>query len=115
MKNKQKLTINEQIALVSGRHFMYTNAIPRLGIPSLSMADGPHGVRKQTSGQDNGVSSSEPATAFPTATLVASTWDESIAYNMGKAIAKECKHYGIHMLLGPGVYIKKNPFCGRNF
>ncbi|MBR6007030.1 MAG: glycoside hydrolase family 3 C-terminal domain-containing protein [Clostridia bacterium] len=109
------MTVEEKAALVSGTDFMYTNPIPRLGIPSLSMADGPHGLRKQLGGGDNGTSRSEPATAFPTAAATASGWDPANTRKMGEAIAEECRYYGVHTLLGPGVNIKRNPLCGRNF
>ena len=79
------------------------------------MADGPHGLRKQIGGGDNGVSKSEPATAFPTAACVASSWNLENAEQIGRAIGEECRYYGVHMLLGPGVNIKRNPLCGRNF
>ncbi len=110
-----QMTVEEKAALVSGTDFMYTNPIPRLGIPSLCMSDGPHGLRKQIGSGDNGVSQSEPATAFPTATALASSWDAENARKMGAAIAEECRFYGVHTLLGPGVNIKRNPLCGRNF
>ena len=110
-----ELTLEEKAALVSGTDFMYTNPIPRLGIPSLRMSDGPHGLRVQKQGGDNGVSESEPATAFPTAACTASGWNPENLRRMGAAIAGECRHYGVHTLLGPGVNIKRNPLCGRNF
>ena len=110
-----EMTREEKVALVSGTDFMYTNPIPRLGIPSLCMSDGPHGLRKQTTGGDNGVSESEPATAFPTAAATASGWNPENLYRMGEAIGKECRYYGVHTLLGPGVNLKRNPLCGRNF
>ncbi|MBQ4193482.1 MAG: hypothetical protein II650_04425 [Clostridia bacterium] len=88
---------------------MYTNPIPRLGIPSLCMADGPHGLRKQIGGGDNGVSRSEPATAFPTAVCTASGWNPENLWKMGAAIAEECRYYGVHTLLGPGVNIQRGP------
>ena len=110
-----KLTLNEKAALVSGTDFMFTNPIPRLDIPSLRMSDGPHGLRVQKEGGDNGVSESEPATCFPTAACVASGWDPENARKIGEAIAEECRYYGIHLLLGPGVNIKRDPRCGRNF
>ena len=65
-----ELTMEEKIALVAGTDFMYTNPVPRLGIKSLRMSDGPHGLRAQTEGGDNGVTGSLPATAFPTAATV---------------------------------------------
>ncbi|MBO4212653.1 MAG: glycoside hydrolase family 3 protein, partial [Clostridia bacterium] len=94
---------------------MHTNPIPRLGIPSLCMADGPHGLRVQKEGGDNGVTGSKPATCFPAAACTASGWDPENTRKMGKAIAQECRYYGVHVLLGPGVNIKRNPTCGRNF
>ncbi len=116
MKNKaSELTVREKSALLQGTDFMYTCGVPRLGIPRLSMADGPHGLRKQIGGGDNGVSKSEPATAFPTAACVASSWNPENAEKIGNAIGEECRYYGVHMLLGPGVNIKRNPLCGRNF
>ena len=111
----RQLTVEEKAALVSGTDFMYTNPIPRLGIPSLRMSDGPHGLRVQKEGGDNGTSESEPATAFPTAVTTASGWNPENARKMGAAIAAECRWYGIHTLLGPGVNLKRNPLCGRNF
>ena len=111
----QQMTVEEKAALVSGTDFMYTNPIPRLAVESLCMSDGPHGLRKQKGSGDNGVSESEPATAFPTAAAVACSWNPQNAFDLGAAIADECRHYGVHTLLGPGVNIKRNPLCGRNF
>lgn len=111
----QQMTVEEKAALVSGTDFMYTNPIPRLGIPSLCMADGPHGLRKQIGSGDNGITKSEPATAFPTAVTTASGWNPENLKRMGAAIGRECRYYGVHTLLGPGVNIKRNPLCGRNF
>lgn len=111
----QQLTIDEKIALVSGTDFMYTNPVPRLGIPSVRMSDGPHGLRVQKEGGDNGVTGSEVATAFPTAATTASSWNPSNTYLMGQAMGEEALHYGIDIILGPGACIKRNPLCGRNF
>ena len=110
-----KMTIEEKIAIVSGTDFMYTNAISRLNIPSICMADGPHGLRKQTGKMDNGIAQSLPSTAFPTASTTACGWNEDNLYKMGDAIAKECAYYGVDILLGPAINIKRNPLCGRNF
>lgn len=110
-----ELTLEEKIALVSGRNFMNTNPVPRLGIPSLCFADGPHGLRKQIGTFDNGVSTSEPSTAFPTAAATASGWNPENTRKMGEAIGRECRHYGVEVLLGPGANIKRNPLCGRSF
>ena len=97
----KEMTVEEKAALVSGTDFMYTNPIPRLGIPSLCMSDGPHGLRKQTDSGEGGVSMAEQATAFPTAAATASSWDPDVTRRMGEAIAKEARHYGVHTLLGP--------------
>lgn len=116
MKNKaSELTDGERAALLQGTDFMYTCGVPRLGVPRLAMADGPHGLRKQIGGGDNGVSKSEPATALPTAACAASSWNPENAEKIGRAIGEECRYYGVHMLLGPGLNIKRNPLCGRNF
>lgn len=110
-----ELTLEEKAALVAGTDFMYTNPVPRLGIPSIRMSDGPHGLRVQMKGGDNGVSGSEPATAFPTAAATASSWNPDNTYKIGAALAEECSHYGINVVLGPGTNIKRNPLGGRNF
>ena len=115
MNDKTYPTDKEIARLLQGTDFMYTHAIPHLSIPALSMADGPHGLRKQHGGRDNGVTGSAPATAFPTAACMASSWDPALAERVGRAIGTECLGYGVHMLLGPGVNIQRNPLCGRNF
>ena len=110
-----RLTKEEKSALVSGTNFMETNPVPKKGIPALVTSDGPHGLRKQIGSADNGISQSEPATTFPTAVTTASSWNPENTRKMGAAIGEECRHYGVHVLLGPGVNIKRNPLCGRNF
>mgnify|MGYP004617796517 FL=1 len=109
------LTIEEKIALVAGTNFMYTNPVPRLNIPSIRCSDGPHGLRVQSEGGDNGVAGSEIATSFPTACCSASSWNISNLKKMGEAIGNEALHYGIDIVLGPGTNIKRNPLAGRNF
>ena len=111
----RELTTEEKAALVAGTDFMFTNPVPRRGIPQIRMSDGPHGLRVQNNGGDNGVAGSEPATAFPTAALTACGWNEDNLYKMGQAIGEEARHYGINVVLGPGVNVKRNPLAGRNF
>lgn len=112
----QKLTVEQKAVLVSGVNFWSTTAVAELGIPSLVMADGPHGVRKQALGEDHlGINQSLPATAFPTASAMASSWNLDLAEKLGSALAKEARHFGVGILLGPGVNIKRSPLCGRNF
>ena len=110
-----RLTLEEKVALVAGYKFMRTNPIPRLNIPSIKCSDGPHGLRAQPDGGDNGITNSLPATCFPTASCSANTWNPSLLYKMGQAMAKEAKYYDVSVILGPGVNIKRNPRCGRNF
>ena len=111
----KQLSCEEKAALVAGVDFMYTNPVPRLGIPSIRMSDGPHGLRVQGAGGDNGVTGSEPATCFPTAATIASSWNPENTYRMGKAIGEEARHYGVDVVLGPAVNIKRNPLGGRCF
>ena len=115
LKLLRKLSTEEKAALVAGTDFMFTNPVPRLDIPKVRMSDGPHGLRVQQQGGDNGVAGSEPATSFPTAALTACGWNEDNLYKMGEAIGEEARHYGIDVVLGPGVNVKRNPLAGRNF
>lgn len=102
--------------LVSGVDFMYTRQMQEAGIPSLCMSDGTYGVRKQDKkSKDNGMSGSEPAVAFPTAVTLASTFDRDLARRMGEALGQECRHFGVDVLLGPALNLKRNPRGGRNF
>ena len=110
-----KMTLEEKAAIVAGTDFMYTHPIPRLGVESVRMSDGPHGLRVQEAGGDNGIAGSEAATCFPTAVTLASSFNPALVYEVGEAIAEEADHYGVHVLLGPGVNIKRNPLAGRNF
>src|SRR5690625_4494555 len=104
-----KLTLEEKAALLAGTEFWKSNPIPRLNIPSIFMSDGPHGLRKQSENTDHlGLNQSEPATSFPTAVTVASSWNPKNLRQMGEAIAEECIHYGVEVLLGPGINIKRN-------
>ena len=109
------LTREEKVALVTGTEFMCTNPIPRLSIPALRMADGPHGLRKQVGKQNNGPGSSLPATVFPTAVTVAASFRPENARRLGEALGDECRAQGVQLLLGPGLNIKRSHRCGRNF
>ncbi len=112
-----KLTLEEKAALTSGVTFWDTTPIARLGIPKTSMADGPHGVRKEitTPVVGNIFGSSVPATCFPPAVTLASTWDRHLVYKVGEALGEECLTQGVDTILGPGINIKRNPLGGRNF
>jgi beta-glucosidase-like glycosyl hydrolase len=101
-------------ALLSGEDFWLTRAGD--GIRALVMIDGPHGVRLQRSAADHlGVNSSEPATCFPPATGLGSSWDPELAATVAQAIGREAREQGADVLLGPGVNIKRSPLGGRNF
>ena len=108
-----QLTLEEKAALCVGKDMWHTQAINRLGIPSIFMTDGPHGIRI-----NEGTNFTEPsvkATCFPTASLAASSWDKDLIFSLGQALGDEANHYGVQMLLGPGVNIKRSPLGGRNF
>ena len=110
------LSLDEKTLLIQGRTSWHTHPVPRLGLPSILMTDGPHGVRTvrdATGGLD--ITDNEKATAFPTAATVASSWDPALGREMGVAIAAECGDLGVHVLLAPGINIKRGPLCGRNF
>ena len=111
-----QLTIEEKASLMSGKDFWQTQNIDRLNIPSIFLADGPHGLRKQQAAADNlGLNESYKATCFPTASAIASSWDLDLARRIGEALGMEAISQKVHVLLGPGINIKKNPLCGRNF
>ena len=111
-----RLTLEEKCALLSGAETFKTRALPQYDIPQLWLSDGPHGVRKQAGESDHlGQNPSEPATCFPTAAAVANSWDIALAESLGEALGEEAAAQGVGVLLGPGLNIKRNPLCGRNF
>jgi beta-glucosidase len=112
-----ELTIEEKAALCSGSGFWHTRAVERLGIPQIMVSDGPHGLRQQVSGDGDhlGLDASVPATCFPPAVTVASSWNLDVARRIGDAIGVEARAAGIGVVLGPGINIKRSPLCGRNF
>lgn len=112
----ESMTTEEKASLGSGADFWQTQPIERLGIPSIMMTDGPHGLRKQKEKGDHiGINQSVPATCFPTAATIANSWDRELMKHMGEALAKECHSQHVSVLLGPGINIKRSPLCGRNF
>ena len=112
-----KMTLEEKCALCSGLDFWTTPPIKDKGIPSVRVSDGPHGMRRE---QDkaavaNAMQVSMPSTCFPTAVTLASSWDVNAAAAVADAISEEAADQGVDVVLGPGVNIKRNPLCGRNF
>lgn len=111
-----KMTLEEKASLMSGKDFWTTQEIDKHGIPSIFLSDGPHGLRKQAVASDHlGLNEGVPATCFPTAATVANSWDENLGEEMAKALGEEAVALKVHVLLGPGTNIKRNPLCGRNF
>ncbi|WP_159795210.1 glycoside hydrolase family 3 C-terminal domain-containing protein [Puerhibacterium puerhi] len=112
----ENLTLLEKAALLTGKTVWETHDLPRHGVRSLWLADGPHGVRKQTGAADHlGIAESQPATCFPTAAAVANTWDPELAEEVGRALGAEAAAQDVDVLLGPGLNIKRSPLGGRNF
>ena len=111
-----KMTLEEKASLCSGADNWHTKEIKRLNIPSVMMVDGPHGLRKQSDKPDHlGMNVSVPATCFPPACALGSSWNREIVYKMGEALASECRAENVAVILGPGNNIKRSPLCGRNF
>ena len=112
----ETLTLAEKAALLSGKTVWETRDIPRLKIPSIFLSDGPHGIRKQAGAGDHlGLNESLKATCFPTAASVANSWDEELGEAIGTALGEEAAAQQVHVLLGPGLNMKRSPLCGRNF
>jgi len=118
MKNIQSIiasmTLEEKAALCTGATPWTTTAVERLGVPEMTVSDGPHGVR-HAADVNNLVAASLPATCFPTASCTASTWDVDLLREMGQALAEECIALKVDVVLGPGTNMKRSPLGGRNF
>ncbi|MGW0581598.1 glycoside hydrolase family 3 C-terminal domain-containing protein [Streptomyces sp. NPDC002920] len=110
------LSLEQKASLLSGGDFWSTQPLDGAGIPSVVLTDGPHGIRRQKAGADHlGFHASEPATCFPPAVAVGSSWDAELAARVGEAVGREARALGVGVVLGPGVNIKRSPLCGRNF
>ncbi len=118
-KNREilrNMSLEEKISICNGTDFWHSRAFEKYGIPFVTMSDGPHGLRVQKGDADMlGVNVSEPATCFPTAVTSGASWDTGLLKEEGKAIGEEGLSYGVDVVLGPGVNIKRDPRCGRNF
>ncbi|GCE51060.1 beta-glucosidase [Thermosporothrix hazakensis] len=111
----QKLTLEEKLALTIGRNFWQLNAIERLNIPSITVNDGPHGLRKPENPEDIGLEGPIPATNFPSASAISTSWNTELVEEVGRAIGEEAQALGTQVVLGPGINIKRTPLGGRNF
>ena len=111
-----KLTLEQKCAMLSGETVFTTRGYKNAGIPSITLSDGPNGVRKQAGAADHlGLNPSVPATCFPTAATVACSWDPALGEQLGRAMGEEAAAQEVSVLLGPGLNTKRSPLCGRNF
>lgn len=111
-----QMTLEEKCYLMSGKDFWQTRSVERLGVPNMTLSDGPHGIRKQAGeGDQLGLNPSLPATCFPTAATVANSWDPALGEEIGAHLGEEAASQGVCVILGPGLNVKRSPLCGRNF
>ena len=111
------LSVEDKVALTTGADYWSTHPAPRAGLRSVRLADGPHGLRVQDDENPDhlGLGRSLPATCFPPAVTLASSWDRDLIRSVGAALGREARASGVDVLLGPGLNIKRSPLCGRNF
>ncbi len=112
-----RMTPEEKAALLRGKDYWHSEAVMRLGVPSITLTDGPHGLRKQAGegGGQLGEAENLPATCFPTASATACSFDRALLQEIGAAMGEECRQEEVAVILGPGLNIKRSPLCGRNF
>ena len=111
-----QMTLEEKAGMCSGLDFWHLKGVERLGIPSVMVSDGPHGLRKQDEEADHlGINDSIKAVCFPPAVLSACSFDRRLIHEFGDAIGKEAQANDLSVVLGPAVNIKRSPLCGRNF
>lgn len=112
----QKMTLEEKASMCSGQDFWHTDSVERLGIPSLMVSDGPHGLRKQEEHADHlGLNASIKAVCFPAGCAVAASFDRELMGKLGDVLGNECQAENLGVVLGPAMNIKRSPLCGRNF
>lgn len=110
----KSMTLEQKCAMLSGAGVFRSRGTKE--VPSIWLSDGPHGLRKQTGASDHlGINPSMEATCFPTATTVANSWDEALGEEIGRALGEEAIEQQVAVVLGPGLNMKRNPLCGRNF
>ncbi len=110
------MTVAEKVSLCMGADFWHTAGVPSAGVEAIMVSDGPHGLRRQPDDADHvGLIPSLPATCFPTASAIASSWDVDLVQEVGAALGVEARTQDLDVVLGPGINIKRSPLCGRNF
>lgn len=111
-----QMTLEEKAGMCSGLDFWHLKGVERLGIPSVMVSDGPHGLRKQDDKADHlGINDSIKAVCFPPACLSACSFDRDLMHTFGTAVGQEAQATDVSVVLGPAVNIKRSPLCGRNF
>ena len=111
-----QMTLEEKAGMCSGADFWHLKGIERLGISSVMVTDGPHGLRKQAEGGDHlGINESEKAVCFPAGCATAASFDRELIKRQGETIGHECQAMNVSTILGPAMNIKRSPLCGRNF
>lgn len=111
-----QMTLEEKAGMCSGADFWHLKGVERLGIPSVMVTDGPHGLRKQAQGADHlGINESEKAICFPAGCATASSFDRELIRKQGELLGQECQAMDVSTILGPAMNIKRSPLCGRNF
>ena len=112
-----KAPLSDKALLTTGADYWSTHEVPGLGLPSIRVSDGPHGLRVQDDDNPDhlGLGRSLPATCFPPAVTLASSWDPDLIRSVGTALGREARSLGVDVVLGPGIEIKRSPLCGRNF
>ena len=112
----KKLTLEQKAALLQGKTVWTTYSFDHADIPEIFLSDGPHGLRKQAGSADHlGLNASIPSTCFPTAAGMANSWNLELAEELGRTLGEEAAANNVHVVLGPGLNIKRSPLCGRNF
>ena len=111
-----QMTLEEKAGMCSGLDFWHLKGVERLGIPSTTVSDGPHGLRKQDDKADHlGINDSIKAVCFPPAVLSACSFDRDLLETLGETVGDEAQATDLSVVLGPAVNIKRSPLCGRNF
>lgn len=112
----RQMTLEEKAGMCLGSDFWHLKGVERLRIPSVMVADGPHGLRRQDEAADHlGINDSICAVCFPSAAGLAASFDRELLRKTGETLGEECQAENVAVLLGPAINIKRSPLCGRNF